>query len=109
MSLKADDRLRCSFCGKSQNEVKKLIAGPTVYICDECVDICNEIIADGEAAGAQKGAGPKEETTAGAPSSSTERVSCPACATPLVLSLTVKPDGSEGTEIKHPPANPPKA
>ena len=38
--------MRCSFCGKSQNEVKKLIAGPTVYICNECIDICNEIITD---------------------------------------------------------------
>ena len=38
--------LSCSFCGKSQREVRKLIAGPTVYICDECVDVCNEIIAD---------------------------------------------------------------
>src|SRR6188472_1958370 len=38
--------LRCSFCGKSQNEVKKLIAGPGVYICDECIDLCNDIIAE---------------------------------------------------------------
>lgn len=38
--------LRCSFCGKSQNEVKKLIAGPTVYICDECIELCNDIIAE---------------------------------------------------------------
>ena len=38
--------LRCSFCGKSQNEVQKLIAGPQVYICNECIDTCNEIIAD---------------------------------------------------------------
>jgi len=37
--------LRCSFCGKSQEEVKKLIAGPTVYICDECINLCNEIMA----------------------------------------------------------------
>ena len=36
--------LYCSFCGKSQHEVKKLIAGPGVYICDECIDLCNEII-----------------------------------------------------------------
>ena len=36
--------LKCSFCGKSQNQVKKLIAGPGVYICDECIDLCNEII-----------------------------------------------------------------
>lgn len=38
--------LRCSFCGKSQNEVKKIIAGPTVYICNECVDLCNDIIEE---------------------------------------------------------------
>jgi hypothetical protein len=39
-------KLRCSFCGKSQDDVRKLIAGPTVYICDECVDVCVDIIAD---------------------------------------------------------------
>jgi len=44
--LRRDETLRCSFCGKTQNEVKKLIAGPTVYICNECIDICNEIITD---------------------------------------------------------------
>ncbi|MBF0549826.1 MAG: ATP-dependent Clp protease ATP-binding subunit ClpX [Deltaproteobacteria bacterium] len=38
--------LLCSFCGKSQDEVKKLIAGPSVYICDECIELCNEIIAE---------------------------------------------------------------
>src|SRR4030066_125724 len=38
--------LYCSFCGKSQDEVRKLIAGPTVYICDECIELCNEIIAE---------------------------------------------------------------
>ncbi|EKD41496.1 MAG: hypothetical protein ACD_73C00692G0001 [uncultured bacterium] len=38
--------LSCSFCGKSQREVKKLIAGPAVYICDECIDLCNDIIAE---------------------------------------------------------------
>ncbi len=41
-----DNRLTCSFCGKGQHEVRKLIAGPTVYICDECIDLCNDIIAD---------------------------------------------------------------
>ncbi len=39
-------KLRCSFCSKGQREVKKLIAGPSVYICNECVDICVEIIID---------------------------------------------------------------
>ncbi len=42
----ADNNLHCSFCGKSQKEVKKLIAGPTVYICDECIELCNDIIAE---------------------------------------------------------------
>jgi ATP-dependent Clp protease ATP-binding subunit ClpX len=41
---KLEDTVHCSFCGKSQNEVRKLIAGPRVYICNECIDICNEII-----------------------------------------------------------------
>ncbi len=49
MARHVDDRpgnLVCSFCGKSQDEVRKLIAGPTVYICDECIDLCNDIIAE---------------------------------------------------------------
>ena len=40
------DLLKCSFCGKSQKQVKKLIAGPGGYICDECIDLCNEIIEE---------------------------------------------------------------
>ena len=40
------DLLKCSFCGKSQKQVRKLIAGPGVYICDECIDLCNEIIEE---------------------------------------------------------------
>ena len=50
MERRRDDHgsgnLSCSFCGKSQKEVKKLIAGPTVYICDECIGLCNDIIAE---------------------------------------------------------------
>ena len=46
MAKKDDESLKCSFCGKGQEEVKKLIAGPTVYICNECIELCNEIIAD---------------------------------------------------------------
>jgi len=48
--------LYCSFCGKSQHEVKKLIAGPSVYICDECIDLCNDIVRD-EIAGDKGGKG----------------------------------------------------
>ncbi len=40
------DKLRCSFCGKNEDEVRRLIAGPTVYICDECIDLCNDIILE---------------------------------------------------------------
>lgn len=47
MSDKSDDKLLyCSFCGKSQHEVRKLIAGPSVFVCDECVELCNDIIKD---------------------------------------------------------------
>ncbi len=46
--------LRCSFCGKTQHEVKKLIVGPTVYICDECIELCAGIISDTEPAGSLK-------------------------------------------------------
>ena len=46
MNTVKDALLRCSFCGKTQEEVKKIIAGPTVYICDECIDLCNEIMEE---------------------------------------------------------------
>ena len=42
----ADKTLRCSFCGKTQHEVRKLIAGPSVFICDECIELCNDIVRD---------------------------------------------------------------
>ena len=45
-STSGEKTLYCTFCGKSQHEVKKLIAGPSVFICDECIDLCNEIIRD---------------------------------------------------------------
>lgn len=46
--VKYDDKkqLKCSFCGKNQDQVRRLIAGPGVYICDECIELCSEIIAD---------------------------------------------------------------
>ena len=46
MNSVKESLLRCSFCGKTQEEVKKIIAGPTVYICDECIDLCNEIMEE---------------------------------------------------------------
>ncbi|KTT22177.1 ATP-dependent Clp protease ATP-binding subunit ClpX [Pseudacidovorax intermedius] len=49
----SEKTLYCSFCGKSQHEVKKLIAGPSVFICDECIDLCNEIIRDELPAGGE--------------------------------------------------------
>jgi hypothetical protein len=51
--------LRCSFCNKSQRDVVKLIAGPGVYICGECVDICNEIVAEDKVLQTGEKAGPR--------------------------------------------------
>ncbi len=53
----SSDLLKCSFCGKSQKQVKKLIAGPGVYICDECIDLCNEIIEEELAESSELGLG----------------------------------------------------
>lgn len=60
MAKQSDNRLKCSFCGKSQDQVKKLIAGPGVYICDECVDLCNEILDEELFEGGQPQAAPTE-------------------------------------------------
>ena len=62
---KYDSHLKCSFCGKSQEQVRKLIAGPGVYICDECVDLCNEILDEElfDSSGVPAAAAPKQETT----------------------------------------------
>ena len=74
---KFDAHLKCSFCGKSQEQVRKLIAGPGVYICDECIDLCNEIL-DEELIDAQgnprHGAEPSKKTAA----SGTRKTSKPA-------------------------------
>ena len=76
---KFDAHLKCSFCGKSQDQVRKLIAGPGVYICDECIDLCNEILdeelVDGHGGGAgggrqaaePKGKAPAKKTSKPAP------------------------------------------
>ena len=45
-TIEGEKLLYCSFCGKSQHEVRKLIAGPSVFVCDECVDLCNDIIRE---------------------------------------------------------------
>ena len=59
---KFDAHLKCSFCGKSQEQVRKLIAGPGVYICDECIDLCNEILDEELVEGQGHGARPSAET-----------------------------------------------
>jgi ClpX C4-type zinc finger len=45
---RGDDRARCSFCGKGRDQVRRLVAGPGVYICDRCVALCNEVLSTGE-------------------------------------------------------------
>src|SRR5436309_11100426 len=59
-SSSGEKLLYCSFCGKSQHEVKKLIAGPSVFICDECIDLCNDIISD-ETSSVESVTGPKSD------------------------------------------------
>ena len=60
---KQDKLLYCSFCGKSQHDVRKLIAGPSVFVCDECVELCNEIIREEvEDKDAQAATGPQYPT-----------------------------------------------
>jgi ATP-dependent Clp protease ATP-binding subunit ClpX len=58
---KFDAHLKCSFCGKSQDQVRKLIAGPGVYICDECIDLCNEILDEELVEGQSHGSRPSAE------------------------------------------------
>ncbi len=61
MAKHDDSRLKCSFCGKTQDQVKKLIAGPEVYICDECVELCNEILDEEFFEGKEKEGTSKEK------------------------------------------------
>ena len=61
MAKHDDSRLKCSFCGKTQDQVKKLIAGPEVYICDECVELCNEILDEEFFEGKEKESASKEK------------------------------------------------
>ncbi len=93
----------CSFCGKYQNEVKKLIAGPTVYICNECVDICNEIITDDGATRSQTDPTSGKATRVTSPPIF-EWLPCPSCGTTLMLTLQV-PDG---TDTEPPSTNSPQ-
>ncbi|BFM38945.1 ATP-dependent protease ATP-binding subunit ClpX [Synechocystis sp. LKSZ1] len=85
---KYDSHLKCSFCGKSQEQVRKLIAGPGVYICDECVELCNEIL-DEELLEAQGAVGPTSRPPEKPPRKSPPRA-------PLTLERLPKP-----TEIKQ--------
>ena len=61
--MSSNDRLKCSFCGKTQDQVKKLIAGPDVFICDECVELCNEILDEEFFEAKEKTSGEKDESS----------------------------------------------
>ena len=54
MVKKKDDQFTCSFCGKTREKVKKLIAGPKVYICNECIDLCHSILEESEVRAVEK-------------------------------------------------------
>ena len=72
------DILRCSFCNKTQDDVRKLIAGPTVYICDECVDVCVDILADERRSDASTTGVPPDDS-AGAPTNRDSDAWCSFC------------------------------
>ena len=77
--------MRCSFCGKDQDYVKKLIAGPTVFICDECVEVCNSILADDSKYEAASEAIEQAKTPQQGPVSELA-MQCALCRMPIVLS-----------------------
>ena len=73
-----DKHLRCSFCGKSKESVKKFISGPSVYICNECISLCNEILAEEEERESQDAAGrprsaPRRDQVRSSTSTSSDR------------------------------------
>jgi ATP-dependent Clp protease ATP-binding subunit ClpX len=70
---KFDAHLKCSFCGKSQDQVRKLIAGPGVYICDECIDLCNEILDEELVEGQGHSSRPSPETSRKTPPKKTPK------------------------------------
>lgn len=72
-------KLRCSFCNKRQADVRKLIAGPAVFICDECVDVCVDIIADDERFRDERGDAAGRQASSGVPRSRTQMVGCTIC------------------------------
>ena len=61
MPNRIDDEIRCSFCGKTQDEVTRLVEGPGVYICDNCIDFCASLLFEDEVAAGNKGKKPKKE------------------------------------------------
>ena len=86
MTAETKDTLRCSFCGKYQREVEQLVNGPNVRICNHCVDICNEVIADDKraAGAADERAGESEQPrTRGVVHVGT--LTCPVCRAEFVL------------------------
>jgi ATP-dependent Clp protease ATP-binding subunit ClpX len=85
---KYDSHLKCSFCGKSQEQVRKLIAGPGVYICDECVDLCNEIL-DEELF--DSGTMPSQPSPAAAPRREAQPEKRKTTAAPISMSQIPKP------------------
>jgi ClpX C4-type zinc finger len=93
-AVRSEAALRCSFCQKTADRVRKLIAGPAVFICDECVGVCNQIIADDERmssrlkaeaeVSARVGAGTASPHVSGIPVSG-DTVRCSLCRTPTPL------------------------
>ena len=85
--------LRCSFCNRRQDEVRELIAGPRVFICDECVEVCNDILADAERFAARAGRGPRPEEPLTWPNA----IRCALCHAEIRIDTGVGVPGNRGT------------
>jgi hypothetical protein len=78
-NVEGGEDMRCSFCNKSHVEVKKLIAGPTVFICDECIQVCNDILEDDIRFGRVERQGQSMEPPPPTPAPTTRIVTCVLC------------------------------
>ena len=86
--------LRCSFCNKRKDQVEKLIAGPQVFICGECVEVCNDIIADDERVAKSRGSGPAERVDD--PVKWPHMIECALCRIPIATDEGVVITGNRG-------------
>jgi hypothetical protein len=88
---------RCSFCNKAQDDVKKLIAGPRVFICDDCVEVCNDIIADDNRFEKTRAGNKSAQRADGDPVAWPNSIQCALCRTGIPVNEGIVVAGNRGT------------